>query len=106
MTNTTSTDRTIKSLATRCRKLIAQLAAGDYASTSDATDLMVKVNALTLKLDRAGAPALADELMASKSAAVEVGRAARQQSAEAAVKTARDEHRDALRNDPAAWMRR
>jgi hypothetical protein len=89
----------------RARNLIAQLAAGDYASANDATDLMIRVNAITLKLDRAGEVEIANMLMSEKSAAVGAGEAARSKRLDAEISQAREAHREAERTRPDAWMR-
>lgn len=94
-----------KALITRTRNLIAQLASGEHDVTGR-TELMVRINALTLKLDRAGEPALANELMAAKSAANAAGEKARAEAMTNAVQAARAAERDAKRADPCFWMYR
>jgi len=103
MTNT-------KATATRARNLIARLAAGDYESANDATDIMFKINAAALKLDRAGEIEIANELMSAKSAARAAGETARSKRLDAEVTRAREACREACRDAeaarPDAWMRR
>lgn len=98
-------DAAAKRLVTRTRKLIATLAAGDYADMNGATDLMVKINDATLKLERAGHPDVATALQAEKGAAVEAGQAARSARLAEDARRAREEHREAERTRPDAWMR-
>jgi len=94
-----------KALVTRTRKLLAELASGNH-DMNGRTDLLTRINANTLKLDRAGEPSIADELGAAKAPALAAGEKARSDRLAADARRARDEHREALRADPAAWMRR
>jgi hypothetical protein len=95
---------TVYANVTRLRKLVAELESG--LAQNEATDVMIKINAITLKLDRAGWTAIADEFQAAKRAALEVGRVARQARLQAEVTAARTAHRDALAAAPAKWTRR
>lgn len=94
-----------KALITRTRNLIAQLASGEH-DLNGRTDLMLRINAATLKLDRAGEQEIADELMRAKHAALAEGEAARAEKNAARVAEARRAAREASRNDPTAWMHR
>lgn len=87
---------------TRLKKMIAQLA--DGLNQSDATDVMLKINAATLKLGRAGWTAIADEFQAKKTAALAAGEVARAARYATEIARLKDEERQAKREDPAAWM--
>lgn len=92
-----------KSMVTRARKLIAELASGDHGQNGR-TDLMLKINALAHKLDRAGHPEIADAIMAEKSAANATGETAHSAKLAEDVRRAREEYRAADRARPDAWM--
>ncbi len=91
-----------RTIERRVRRLIAELAGG--VASEDATELMVRINALALKLDRMGYTSLHDALMAEKRTANADGRKAYAAALQRELNDVRGRERDDMRRDPARWM--